>query len=150
LFWVALRADVGTHLDEDPAAYAPAFQRAARVGGRLRDRAFAAGIARLSAAFWLGGAVYLAALALLLAGRRPKQQRTRVGEDDRAVGLRRVGRVLAPLLAVTALTAGTEISLGLLLILHLESAFDLDPQTIALLFFPGESCSWCCPSERSK
>jgi hypothetical protein len=93
---------------------------------------------------------YLAALALLLAGRRPKQQRTRVGEDDRAVGLRRVGRVLAPLLAVTALTAGTEISLGLLLILHLESAFDLDPQTIALLFFPGESCSWCCPSERSK
>lgn len=100
--------------------------------------------------FWLGGAVYLAALALLLAGRRPKQQRTRVGEDDRAVGLRRVGRVLAPLLAVTALTAGTEISLGLLLILHLESAFDLDPQTIALLFFPGESCSWCCPSERSK
>ncbi|MDQ5833312.1 MAG: MFS transporter [Actinomycetota bacterium] len=53
------------------------------------------------------------------------------------MGLRRVGRVLAPLLAVTALTAGTEISLGLLLILHLQSAFDLDPQTIALLFFPG-------------
>jgi hypothetical protein len=86
--------------------------------------------------FWLGAAAYGVAFALLL-GLRGTVKPSRLDEAGRPVGIRAVGRALAPLIALTALTAGAEAGLSLLLILHLQSAFDLDPQEIALLFFPG-------------
>jgi MFS family permease len=48
-----------------------------------------------------------------------------------------VGGQLAPLLAITALTAGAESGLALVLLLHLQTTFGLEPQQIALLFLPG-------------
>ncbi len=64
----------------------------------------------------------------MLVGSRGTEKRTRLDEAGRPVGIRAVGTALAPLIAVTALTAGAEAGLSLLLILHLQSAFDLDPQ----------------------
>ncbi len=137
LFWVAVHADVGQRLDEDPSAYARLLSRE-QLGSVI---AFVIALSLLGplgyrALFWVGAAAYLVALALLI-GRRRAEHQQRAATGERGAGLRSVGGVLAPVLAVTALTAGIEYSLGLLLILHLQSAFDLDPQTIALLFFPG-------------
>ena len=75
-------------------------------------------------------------MALLLGGRGTARPERRDGVDGRT-GLRYVGGRLAPLLAVTALTAGAESGLALVLLLHLQAAFGLEPQQIALLFLPG-------------
>ena len=137
LFWVALRADVGRHLDHDPAAYARLLS-SEQLGSLV---AFVIALSLLGALgyrqlFLLGAAAYVLA-GLLLVGARGPEQRQRDGDSGGPVGIRAVGAVLAPLIAVTALTAGVEVGLSLMLILHLQSAFDLDPQEIALLFFPG-------------
>jgi MFS transporter, DHA1 family, multidrug resistance protein len=136
LFWVALRADVGSHLDEDPAAYARLLS-SEQLGSLL---AFVIALSLLGAIgyrplFWLGAGAYLAALGVVVRGR--PEERPRAAELDRPAGLRAVGAALAPFLALTALTAGVESGLALLLILYLQAAFHLDPREIALLFFPG-------------
>ena len=74
-------------------------------------------------------------MALLLGGRGTARPERRDGVDGRT-GLRHVGGRLA-LLAVTALTAGAESGLALVLLLHLQAALGLEPQQIALLFLPG-------------
>lgn len=137
LFWVAVRADVGRHLEQDPAAYAQLLS-SEQLGSLV---AFMIALSLLGAVgyrplFWLGAAAYGVAFALLL-GLRGTVKPSRLDEAGRPVGIRAVGRALTPLIALTALTAGAEAGLSLLLILHLQSAFDLDPQEIALLFFPG-------------
>lgn len=137
LFWVAVRADVGRHLEQDPAAYARLLS-SEQLGSLV---AFMIALSLLGAVgyrplFWLGAAAYGVAFALLL-GLRGTVKPSRLDEAGRPVGIRAVGRALTPLIALTALTAGAEAGLSLLLILHLQSAFDLDPQEIALLFFPG-------------
>jgi len=72
----------------------------------------------------------------LLGGAGPARPQGRHGLDGRT-GLRHLGGRLAPLLAVTALTAGAESGLALVLLLHLQAVFELEPQEIALLFLPG-------------
>jgi MFS transporter, DHA1 family, multidrug resistance protein len=137
LFWVALRTDVGAHLEQDPAAYARLLS--SEQAGSLA--AFVIGLSLLGAIgyrplFLVGAAACGAAMALLLGGRDAARQQRRGAADGRT-GLRHVGRRLAPLLAVTALTAGAESGLALVLLLHLQATFDLEPQQIALLFLPG-------------
>ncbi len=134
LFWVALRTDVGAHLHQDRAAYAQLLS--SEQAGSLV--AFVIGLTLLGSIgyHWL---FLLGAVACVLAGlllvRRPSRP------DDRAAGpgtgLRPMAGRLTPLLAVTALTAGAESAIGLLLLLHLQSEFGLPPQQIAVLFLPG-------------
>jgi len=137
LFWVALRADVGARLEQDPAAYARLLS--SEQAGSLA--AFVIGLSLLGSIgfrplFLVGAAACGAAMALLLGGRGTGRPERRSGADGRT-GLRYVGGRLAPLLAVTALTAGAESGLALVLLLHLQAAFELEPQQIALLFLPG-------------
>ena len=137
LFWVALRADVGRHLDHDPAAYARLLsseQLGALIGFTIAMSLL--GALGYRPLFLVGAAAYGLACLLLVGARVPRTHQ-RVGETAGLVGIRAVGAVLAPLIAVTALTAGVEAALSLLLILHLQSEFDLDPRAIAVLFLPG-------------
>lgn len=137
MFWVALRADVGARLEQDPAAYARLLS--SEQAGSLA--AFVIGLSLLGSIgyrplFLVGAAACLVAMALLLGGRGTARPQPRDGVDGRT-GLRHVGGRLAPLLAVTALTAGAESGLALVLLLHLQTRFGLEPQQIALLFLPG-------------
>jgi MFS family permease len=137
LFWVALRADVGARSEQDPAAYARLLS--SEQAGSLA--AFVVGLSLLGSIgyrplFLVGAAACGAAMVLLLGGRGTARPRCRDGLDGRT-GLRHLGGRLAPLLAVTALTAGAESGLALVLLLHLQAAFELEPQEIALLFLPG-------------
>ena len=137
LFWVALRADVGARLDDDPVAYA-------RLLSSEQAGAIAAFVAGLTLLGWfgyrplfaLGAAACAAASALLMLERRATPV-IAVAGDQQPGGLRRAGARLTPFLALTALTAGAESALALLLLLHLQARFDLEPQEIALLFLPG-------------
>jgi MFS transporter, DHA1 family, multidrug resistance protein len=137
LFWVALRADVGAQLEQDPAAYARLLS--SEQAGSLA--AFVIGLSLLGSIgyrplFLVGAAACLAAMALLLGGRGTTRPQRHDGVGGRT-GLRHVGGRLAPLLAITALTAGAESGLALVLLLHPQAAFELEPQEIALLFLPG-------------
>ncbi len=134
LFWVALRAEAGTQLAVDPAAYARLLS--GEQYGSLA--AFFVGLTLLGfigyrPLFVVGAAACAAAIVLLLRDRPPLAP----AAADQAAGIRRVGTRLAPLLAVTALTTGIETGLALLLLLHLQAEFDLEPGAIAFLFLPG-------------
>jgi hypothetical protein len=124
-------------LEQDPKAYARLLS--SEQAGSLA--AFVIGLSLLGsigyrALFLVGAATCGVAMALLLGGRGTARPQHREAVDGRT-GLRHVGGRLAPLLAITALTAGAESGLALVLLLHLQASFELEPQQIALLFLPG-------------
>ena len=136
LFWVGVDAEVGYGLQADPAAYARLLS--SEQLGSLISFAIALGLLGASGyrpLFLVGAAACASAVWLLLSGR--SRLRGAPSDERQRAGLRAVGAGLWPLLALTALTAGAEAGLWLILLLHLQSAFDLTPQEIALLFLPG-------------
>lgn len=80
----------------------------------------------------LGATCLIGAASLLAATPRPRDLSGSTVGDVRH-DLRR----LAPLLAVVALTNVAEAGVALLLLLHLQDAFDLEVYQIALVFLPG-------------
>ncbi|MCL3863262.1 MFS transporter [Actinotalea sp. K2] len=133
LLWVAVRAITAERLAHDSGAFAGLF----------------ASVAFASWFFWIPSLVLLpylgyrgvfgalattclvAVAALLLTPRSPVAP---TGAQPSAPG---GARRLAPLLAVVALTSLAEAGIGLLLLLHLQRAFDLEVVQIALVFLPG-------------
>lgn len=75
-------------------------------------------------------ACFIAAAMLMSTPRRPVVRQSR---EATAFPTRR----LWPMLFATAVTSLAEAGIGLLLLLHLQSAFDLDVVAIALVFLPG-------------
>ena len=135
-FWVALRADLGEHVGDDPAVFARLL--ASEEQGILV--AFVIGLAVLGAigyrlVFLLGAASCAWATTTLL--RTQAEPRPIRPATTAEAHLARVARKLALLLVVTALTAGAEAGLALILLLHLQTRFELSPTQIALLFLPG-------------
>lgn len=131
LLWIAVRAITAERLAEDDEAFASLFSA----------------VAFASWFFWVpalvllpflgyGGVFGALALACTVAAlvllRAPTAAPT-PGPSD----LRALTRRLTPLLGVVALTSIAESGVGLLLLLHLNSAFGLEVHEIALVFLPG-------------
>jgi MFS family permease len=134
LLWVSVRVITAERLVEEPGAFAHLFSRVALASWIIWVPALVllpvVGYRVLFAAFGL--ACLVGAGAVLLAGTRPRlpaSTSTGRARDD----VRRLG----PLLAVVALTSTAEAGVGLLLLLHLQVATDLDVYQIALVFLPG-------------
>ncbi len=154
--WVAIRAIMGERLDVDSGVFAKLLS-AEEYGGWV---IFVPAIMLLSYTnyvsvfFALALCSFTAAVALATApGRRvlpPVPARPASGEaegemaDDglsgtelTALNLGGVGRKLRPMLLAVVIVEAAEAAIGLLMILHLQRDFDLEPFQIALIFLPG-------------
>ncbi|RMI09058.1 MFS transporter [Cellulomonas triticagri] len=134
LLWVSVRAVTAERLAGDDAAFARLFSAVALASWVTWVPAMvllpAVGYRGLFACF---GVVCLVGAGLLvvpvaLPGAGPVVPGGRVRDDVRRFW---------PLLAVVALTGAAESGVGLLLLLHLQGAFDLEVVEIALVFLPG-------------
>ncbi|GAB3534883.1 hypothetical protein GCM10027403_11650 [Arthrobacter tecti] len=131
LFWVSLRAIVSETVASDSASFSRlmAWQE---TGSWV---AFVAGLTLIGSLDFRGVflaasiACLIAALTLIFAPRR----HTPPDRTAQALSTRRVG----PMLIATAVTSLAEAAIGLLLLLHLQSAFNLNVVSIALVFLPG-------------
>ncbi|MBO3103890.1 MFS transporter [Cellulomonas fengjieae] len=132
LLWVAVRAVTAERLADDGAAFADLF----------------ASVSFASWFFWVPSLVLLptlgyrgvfgalAATCLVAAAGLMLAPRLAVPTSEAPTPTSDLRR-LAPLLAVVALTALAEAGVGLLLLLHLQRAFDLEVHQIALVYLPG-------------
>lgn len=131
LLWVAVRAITAERLATDDGAFAGLFATVAFASWFFWVPALlllpVLGYRGVFAA--LGAACAAGSAALLLGPRR-----SRPAPDDDARG---AARRLLPLLAVAGLTSVAESGIGLLLLLHLQRAFDLEVYQIALVLLPG-------------
>lgn len=133
LLWVAVRAITAERLADDDAAFASLYSAVAFASWFFWVPALvllpALGYRGVFVA--LGLAAAAAAGVLLLADRRPAVP------EGPGPSARDATRRLAPLLGVVGLTAAAEAGAGLLLLLHLQRAFELEVHEIALVFLPG-------------
>jgi MFS family permease len=136
VLWVAVRAVTAERLADDGAAFARLFSRVALAAWLywvpamlLLPRLGYRGVfATLGATCLVGSAALLAAVP-----RAPERTAGTSGGGRARDDVRR----LAPLLGVVALTGVAESGVGLLLLLHLQQAYDLEVVQIALVFLPG-------------
>ncbi|GAA1113279.1 hypothetical protein GCM10009582_08490 [Arthrobacter flavus] len=132
LFWVPLRAMVSETVAEDSSSF-PRLMAWQETGSWV---AFVTGLTLIGSldfhGVFLGAslACFIAAALLVSAPRHPV---LRLGREARAIPTRRHW----PMLFATGVTSLAEAAIGLLLLLHLQSAFDLDVVTVALVFLPG-------------
>jgi MFS family permease len=132
LFWVAVRARVGE--TGGVAAYGQLLAAEGQGAFIGFIGAFVVlGWLGYPAVFGLGAVAALAAAVVLLSSPAAPPPRT----AGRSRGLRRAGRRLGPLLALTAITATAEAGVSLLLLLHLQRELQLEPFDIAMVFAPG-------------
>ncbi|MCG7285756.1 MFS transporter [Cellulomonas sp. ACRRI] len=135
VLWVSVRAITAERLEDDDAAFARLFSRVAMAAWLywvpamvlLPHLGYRGVFACLGATCLVGAAALLRAV--------PRARDCAAGPSDRGPG--GDARRLAPLLGVVALTAVAESGVGLLLLLHLQQAYDLDVVQIALVFLPG-------------
>lgn len=133
--WVAVRAMVAEHLREESATFAELLR--AQSIGPLVFHPVAIVITEAAgyrAGFIAAAIVCLIASALLLLS--PLAEQTEVEATARASS-RSIRRRMAPLLLASLVTSASEAGVGLVLLLHLQRAFDLDVWQIAVVFLPG-------------
>jgi DHA1 family multidrug resistance protein-like MFS transporter len=134
LLWVSLRALVGERLPEDSGVFAR-LVAAEEFGGWVVfvPAVIAVGIIGYPGTFLALAGVSLAGAGYLMA--TPRRAVQPVGP----VGAVRKGllRKLFPMLAAVVVTMTAEGTVSLLLLLHLQNAFDLAPLDIATVFLPG-------------
>ncbi|MBX9243449.1 MFS transporter [Actinotalea ferrariae] len=133
LLWVSVRAVTAERLAEDDGAFADLYSAVAFASWFFWVPSLvllpALGYRGVLAA--LGVTCLVAAVTLLRTVRRPP---TAPASDATAWSdVRR----LSPLLGVVGLTSVAEAGVGLLLLLHLQRAFELEVHEIALVFLPG-------------
>lgn len=134
LLWVAVRAVTAERLAEDDAAFARLFSAVALASWLYWVPAMVlVGDVGYRAVFAGFGVTCLVAVAALLTTSRHPSSPGVVPAGRSRDHVRR----LRPLLAVVALTNVAEAGVGLLLLLHLQQAFDLEVHQIALVFLPG-------------
>ena len=134
MFWVALRARVGSRIGRDPAGFDGLF--AAENFGVWT--AYVIGLSIFTV--WdFNGVFLLGALACVVAAfcqtflgesrhaTVPRAERTQDGD----------GRVAGPLLGLVTVTGVAEAGIALLVLLHLQDRFDLDVVQTAAVFIPG-------------
>ncbi len=134
LLWVSLRALVGERLHEDSGVFAR-LVAAEEFGGWavFVPAVIAVGIIGYPGTFLALAGVSLAGASYLLAAPRRVMQPV-----DPAGPVRRgLLRQLFPMLAAVVVTMTAEGTVSLLLLLHLQNAFDLAPLDIATVFLPG-------------
>ncbi|MDZ4234058.1 MAG: MFS transporter, partial [Dietzia sp.] len=144
LLWVALRAMIGERMAEDSGSFARLA--VAEEGGSwavfVPILALVGVLGYETVFFLLAGLSLIGAIALLTAPRLSQiTSRTLIdpgAEGDEAsrseAGLL---RRLSPMLLTVALTMTAEGLISLLLLLHLQQEFALDPWQIGLVFLPG-------------
>lgn len=141
LLWVSLRAMVGERLAEDSGVFAK-LVAAEETGSWV---VFIPVFFLLSFLGYQGVFVALAgccitgALLLLTAPRAPKPVSSGGAEPDsgKGSGRSRLLRGLSPMLLAVALTMVAEGAISLLLLLHLQHEFALEPLQIGMVFLPG-------------
>lgn len=132
LLWVSLRAIVSESVGSDSFAF-PKLMTWQETGSWV---AFVAGLTLMGSLNFQGvflaasGACFVAAAMIAAAPRRPSKL-PEPGESNFPT------QRLRPMLIATALTSLAEAAIGLLLLLHLQRAFELDVVSIALVFLPG-------------
>jgi MFS family permease len=135
LLWIAVRAITAERLGTDSGAFASLFSAVALAAWCFWVPAKVLlpvlGYPGIFGAFALACAVAAFALVRAPATGRPAVDRPPTRP------LRADVRLLGPLLGVVALTNVAEGGIGLLLLLHLSEAFDLDVYQIALVRLPG-------------
>ncbi|MFI2752715.1 MFS transporter [Cellulomonas sp. P22] len=135
LLWVAVRAMTAEHHAQDDAAFARLFSAVALASWLYWFPAIVLlpAVGYRGVFVGLGTTCLFGAAALLTAVGVPR----RSVADGPSGSARDDVRRLAPLLGVVALTNVAESGVGLLLLLHLQGAFDLEVYQIALVFLPG-------------
>ncbi|MDI6105958.1 MFS transporter [Actinoplanes sp. NEAU-A12] len=153
LVWVPLRSLVGERLTEDSSVFAR-LVAAEETGGWavFVPAVLAVGVLGYQHTFLaLAACSLIAALILARAPRRPASTpltstppgspRSPVGGSRMAGGRAAVRsslvRRLSPMLAAVAATMVAESAIGVLLLLHLQREFGMEPLEIATVFFPG-------------
>ncbi|WP_182112560.1 MFS transporter [Actinotalea sp. JY-7876] len=133
LLWVAVRAITAERLEEDDGAFAGLYSAVAFASWFFWVPSLVLlptlGYRGVFAA--LGVACLVAAALLMRSVRREPVQHPPDASVWRDV------RRMSPLLAVVALTSVAEAGVGLILLLHLQRAFELEVHEIALVFLPG-------------
>src|SRR5690625_789802 len=150
LAWIPLRAMVGERLDQDSGVFAKLVS-AEETGGWL---IFAPALFLISIVGYRGVFAALAcccvigAVLLFAAPRTPSLASSNEGRPDTATTVQRsrLLRRLSPMLLVVVLTMVAEAAISLLLILHLQHEFDLDPLEIGIVFLPGGIAMGLLPS----
>lgn len=132
LFWVSLRAIVSENASSDSFSFARLMSWQ-ETGSWV---AFVAGLTLIGSidyrgVFLVAGlACFAASVTLAIAPRRPFHP-----PDHKSFTF--PTQRLRPMLLATAVTSLAEGAIGLLLLLHLQVAFELDVVTIAFVFLPG-------------
>jgi DHA1 family multidrug resistance protein-like MFS transporter len=135
LLWVSVRAITAERLAVDDAAFARLFSRVALACWLYWVPAMVLlpGLGYRGVFAGLGATCLVGAAVLVGATPSPPEATTAPSGGRARDDVRR----LAPLLSVVALTGAAEAGVGLLLLLHLQEAFDLEVVQIALVFLPG-------------
>ncbi len=139
LLWVSLRALVAERLAEDSSVFAR-LVAAEETGGWV---IFVPAVFLISALDYRGVFLGLAACCLVgavLLASAPRSPGPAAAIDDAArhgAGSPRLVRRLLPMLAAVTVTMVAEGAISLLLLLHLQREFALEPLQIAMVFLPG-------------
>ena len=143
LFWVAARAVVSESITNDSGAYATLLSWQ-ETGSWI---AFVAGMTLLGSIDYRGvflaaaAACATAAVALALTAGLPSTPSAGAPPSASSSSAPSSAPLypdrLRPMVLATAVTSLAEAAVGLLLLLHLQQAFDLDVISIALVFLPG-------------
>ncbi|MDO4259099.1 MAG: MFS transporter [Actinomycetaceae bacterium] len=139
--WVAIRAIIAEDLSSNSGTFAD-LMSAEEFGGWI---ILLPAILLLPALgyqnIFLAGAACCFIAAVLLIDSGVKKPDSMHGADATTefgrINLRAIGAKLRPILWAVALTMAAEAAISLLLLLHLQRAFALEAQEIALVFLPG-------------
>ncbi|CAM3186913.1 MFS transporter [Stackebrandtia soli] len=132
--WVALRAMAAERLTDDSAALA-GLSAAESAGGWL---VFIPAMVLIGVIDYRGVFAALAACCLAAAIMLAIVPRSAPPVDvPGAGGMRLLRRRLSPMLWAVVCTMAAEAAIGLLLLLHLQRGFELEPVQIAYVFLPG-------------
>lgn len=136
--WVALRSIVGSRVREESGVFAR-LMAAEELGGWV---IVVPGILLLSAVgyrpvFWAAAACCLVAVGYMAVARRLASSPADVAQDSPAAGLDEPPGRIRPMLVAVAVIMMAEAAISLLLMLHLQRHFQLDPIEVAYVFLPG-------------
>lgn len=141
VLWVALRALIGERLADDSGVYAKLV--AAEENGSwliLVPALFLISIVGYRGVFTaLAVCCVVGAVVLLSTPRNPGSQPADPGERETngKAGKPRLFRKLSPMLLAVALTMVAESAISLLMLMHLQREFGLDPLEVGMVFAPG-------------
>jgi len=137
LLWVSVRAIVGERIGADSSVFARLVS-AEELGGWVifPPAVWVASAVSYEVAFGLLAGCALVGAAVLLT--TPRQERKVDAVVDPASDQQHgMLRRLAPMLAAVVTTEAAESVIGLLLLLHLQDEYDLEPIGVAVVFLPG-------------